>query len=365
MKVLWLFNHPAPYKIDFFNELGKNVDLTVIFERTAEGDRPKAFYYEKATSFKEIILSSLKLGDYNNACPCIIKEIKKHPFDIIVVNGWSTLTEMKVIRYLRRHKIPYIFAINGGIAKENEPGWKRRLKEKYLPDAALYLSPDEASSSYLAYYGVDPKAIRLYPYSTIFSSEIAASPLAAEEKKALRNKEGIPGERLFLSAGSFIPRKNDKELIALWAKMPKSDTLMLVGDGPEKETYERQIKEKGLTNVLIHPYLPHQEILRYFTLADASVFLTKEDIYGHVVNECLSQGTPVIASDKANSAKKLIHNGEEGYLVSLEDEEAILKAFHSPLTLSMGEKSIATAKKNTIEAMVKRHEEIFQEFLSR
>lgn len=365
MKVLWLFNHPAPYKIDFFNELGKKVDLTVIFERTTEGDRNKAFYYEKAISFKEIILSSMKFGDYNNFYPRILSEIKKNPADIIVVNGWSTLTEMKTIRYLQHHKIPYIFAINGGIAKEIEPAWKKRLKEKYLPGAKMYLSPDEFSSGYLAYYGVNPQAIVLYPYSTIYASEIASKPLNAAEKQALRSEKGIPGRRLFLSVGSFIPRKNDKELLGLWAKMPKEDTLMLIGDGQEKEDYERIVAEKNLTNVVIHPYLPHQEILHYFQMADASIFLTKEDIYGHVVNECLSQGTPVVASDKSNSAKNLIQNGKNGWLVPLSDEATILKALNSEFTEEMNQNALDTASNNTLEIMAKRHEEIFKEFLSR
>jgi hypothetical protein len=53
MKVLWLFNHPAPYKIDFFNELGKNVELTAIFERTAEGDRPRRSITRKPKTSKK------------------------------------------------------------------------------------------------------------------------------------------------------------------------------------------------------------------------------------------------------------------------------------------------------------------------
>ena len=31
-KVLFISNIPAPYRIDFFNELGKEVELTVLFE---------------------------------------------------------------------------------------------------------------------------------------------------------------------------------------------------------------------------------------------------------------------------------------------------------------------------------------------
>jgi glycosyltransferase involved in cell wall biosynthesis len=363
MKVLWLFNHPAPYKIDFFNTLGQKVDLTVIFERTSEGDRKKEFYYEKAKAFKEIILSSVKLGDYNNYCPCIIKMLKKNPADLIVVNGWSTLTEMKVLRYLKRHKIPYIFAINGGIARENEAGWKKRLKQKYLPGATLYLSPDPHSSDYLTYYGVDASKIRLYPYSTVFASEMAERPLTPAEKKAERLKEKIPGEEVYLSVGSFIPRKNDLQLLHYWTLMDPKKTLILIGNGPEEKTYREFIAEHHLSNVFIEGFRPHKEILHYFALADASLFLTKEDIYGHVVNECLSQGTPVIASLNANSARKLIQNGVNGYLLSLDNDEEIKAVLNKPITPEMGVKAIAAAKGNTIEAMSEAHLRIFEEAL--
>jgi hypothetical protein len=66
MKVFWLFNHPAPYKVDFFNELGKSCDLTVLFERANEAGRNAIFYSEKPLTFHAIIAQSLKLGGINN-----------------------------------------------------------------------------------------------------------------------------------------------------------------------------------------------------------------------------------------------------------------------------------------------------------
>ena len=33
MKILWLTNIPSPYRVGFFNELGKKTELTVAFER--------------------------------------------------------------------------------------------------------------------------------------------------------------------------------------------------------------------------------------------------------------------------------------------------------------------------------------------
>ena len=39
MKVLFMANIPSPYRVDFFNELGKYCDLTVTFEGRTATDR--------------------------------------------------------------------------------------------------------------------------------------------------------------------------------------------------------------------------------------------------------------------------------------------------------------------------------------
>jgi hypothetical protein len=363
MKVLWLFNHPAPYKVDFFNLLGSKVDLTVLFERTSEKGRPHSFYYEKAKSFKEIFIPAFPFGQYNNISSYPIHYLKHHDFDIIVINGWSSFSEMQTIRYLKKNNIPYIFAINGGIPKIEEPAWKRTLKTHYVPGAKAYLSPDTRSSQYLVYYGADPAKIFLYPYSTVFQSEMPAHPLSLDERYALRKKEGIPGNELFVSVGSFIKRKNELQLLRIWKSQPEDRVLLLIGNGPQKKTYLRYIKDNHLSNVKIMAYKPHGEILHYFALANASLFLTKEDIYGHVVNECLSQGTPVIASGNANAALKLINQDQNGRLVELESDKSIEKAIEEPFPEAMYNAALEQASHNTIEAMVDAHLAAFAEYL--
>jgi glycosyltransferase involved in cell wall biosynthesis len=363
MKVLWVFNHPAPYKVDFFNELGKKCDLTVLFERGNEGDRNPAFYYEKAKSFHPVFLNALKLGKYNSLTNKIVKEIKKTKYDAIVMNGYSTFGEMKALGYLHKKKIPYIFAINGGIVRENESNLRRYLKRKYISGATLYLAPDKHSGEYLKFYGADEKKIVLYPYSTVFASEVLPNPPTHDQQLSFRKKEGLPGERLFISVGQFISRKNNLELLKLWKKMDPKDTLLLVGDGPEKEQYLNFIAENKMVNVVIRDYEPHTKILNLFKLADFSIFLTKEDIYGHVVNESLSQGTPVIASTKANSALNLIENGVNGFLVDLDKPEEILKTLQQPTNELLRLGALETAQNNTIEKMADRHYEILEGFV--
>ena len=44
MKTLFVFNHPAPYKVHVFNILSELTDIQVIFERRTAKDRPNSFY---------------------------------------------------------------------------------------------------------------------------------------------------------------------------------------------------------------------------------------------------------------------------------------------------------------------------------
>lgn len=363
MKVFWLFNHPAPYKVDFFNELGKTCDLTVLFERANEVGRNTIFYNEHPLNFTAKIAKSLLLGGVNNWTREPVEEIKTGQYDLIVINGWRTLTERNTISYLKRHRIPYIFYINGGILKSHENGIKAQIKGSYIRGACSYFCPDENSENYLTHYGVDPKKILIYPYSSIYKNEILPVPYNEEQKASLRKHLKLEGEKLFVSSGQFIERKNFTELIDIWKDMPKIWTLLLVGEGKLKKKYEKKVQDFGLSNIVIRPFVPHGELLRMFRACDAFVFLSKEDIYGHVINEALSQGLPVVSSSHVNAARHLVKNGYDGYLVNLGDPKGIEKAISETLNATMQANAIQVAKENTLETMSSFHETAFKEIL--
>lgn len=363
MKVFWLFNHPAPYKVDFFNELGKSCDLTVLFERANEAGRNAIFYSENPLTFHAVIARSLKLGGINNWTREPVRMIKNGHYDLIVINGWRTVTERNVISYLKRHHIPYIFYINGGLIKAKENAIKFEVKRSYIKGANAYFCPDRNSAKYLTHYGADSSKIFLYPYSSIFASEVLPSPYTPYQKKALRDRIHLPGEKIFVSSGQFIERKNFGELIAIWKEMPKEWTLLLVGEGKQKKDYEKEKKDLGLDNVILLPFRPHKELLRLFRACDAFVFLSKEDIYGHVINEALSQGLPVVSSSHVNAAAHLIKNGYDGFLIDLGDPAAIEHAIAQSVDPMMQSNAIEVAKQNTIEISAQFHLEQFDRLI--
>ncbi|MCR5348568.1 MAG: glycosyltransferase family 4 protein [Bacilli bacterium] len=363
MRIFWLFNHPAPYKVDFFNCLGENNELTVYFERLSEGGRNATFYGHAPKTFHAIYGHPLKLGSFNNLSWKPLSYIKKKEFDVIVLNGWRTFTERIAISYCKRHHIPYVFAINGGIIRKKENNISSLIKSSYISGADLYLSPDECSSEYLTYYGADKARIRLFPYGSVKESELLDQLYDEKAIAKLRKKLDIPGRRVFVSSGFFIPRKGFESLIRLWERMPKEDSLYLIGEGKQKRLYQRLIRELGLTNVFIRPFMDHANLFRFYRACDAFLFPTKEDIYGHVVTEAMSQGLPVFSSDKANASKRLIKPKINGSIVDFDNAEEVVLTLCNADLPSMKQKAIETAKGYTYEASAKAHQELLEEFL--
>ncbi|HKM11540.1 MAG: glycosyltransferase family 4 protein [Bacilli bacterium] len=359
MKVFITFNHPAPYKVALFNGLASFFDLHVIFERTKARNRNKIFYQDQQYKFNFHTIRGWCLGDENFLSWGIKKHLKQNSYDLIVMNGYSTIAEMIALRYLKKHHIPYIFAINGGVVRTKENRFKRGIKHYFIDGATFYLSPSEEADRYLLHYGVERKRILHYPYSTIYEHEIATKKITSLEKRFLRKQLGIDGEQVFISVGQFIERKNNMRLLKIWKLMPKSRTLVLIGDGPDRVKYENFIKDNKIENVCLLNFKARKDVLNLLRISDYAIFLSKEDIYGHVVNEALSQGLGVIASNKMVAARTLVQDGSNGFLVDPENEAQVLFSINTIVTKDFYHKAIEVAKQNTIEAMVARHVEIF------
>ena len=358
-KVLFVFNHPAPYKVRLLNELSKEFDLSVIFERDSNSDRNKKFYEENKINFNRILIKGIKLFRENFLSAGITKIIKNNKFDLIVMNGYSTFAEAHAIRYMKKHNIPYVLYINGGIIRKHESKLRKSYKTKMISGAKAYFSPDKESNKYLVYYGAEEKRILNYTYSTIYEKEIIKSPLTKKEKIAAREKLGLNFENLFVSAGQLIKRKNYLELVKVWKN--KQDGLLIFGEGKQRQQIEKFIKKNDLKNVILMGHKSRDEMFKYFAIADAFVFPSNEDIYGHVINEAFSQGLPVISTENVNSAKKLINENLNGFLVKHVNCGCFDVALDKIKKADLTKGAIKTAKENTIEIMVKEHIKMFNE----
>ena len=127
MKILYLTNIPSPYRMDYFNELGKYCDLTVIFERKGHKTRDKSWQHFCIKYFNGIFLKGPEIGTYEKLGLEVIKYLKRGLYDYIVVTDMSSITGMVAIFWMRLRKINYCIEGDGAFAGSGK-GLKEWIK---------------------------------------------------------------------------------------------------------------------------------------------------------------------------------------------------------------------------------------------
>ncbi len=354
-KILWLTNIPSPYRVAFFNELGKYCDLTVIFERRSSTERDDSWSHFKTENFQAVFLKGKSVGVAEAFCPSISKYLKrKFQYDHIVVTNFSDPTGMWAISKLRARKIPYEIESDGAFAN-NRKGIKEKVKKWLLSKATRYFSTAEEHDRYYKNYGATEDKLVRYPFTSIFEKEVLNQPIALEKKNELRQKLGIKEERVILAVGQFIPRKGYDVLLKACTLLDGAGVYIVGGNAPEE--YSTLLEELKLSNVYFIDFKPKEALSEYYELADVFVHPTREDIWGLVINEALAKGLPVVTTDRCIAGLAMVKQNENGCIVPVEDHKALAEGILQCLENRevYAECALQVAKEYTIEKMVKAH----------
>lgn len=362
VKILFITNIPSPYRVDFFNELGKLCDLTVIFERPASSERDDSWKNYSIEHFKAIMLKGLKRGVANAVCPSVLQYIKKGMYDRVIVTNFTSPTGMLAITWLRMKKIPYWLESDGGFPK-NGMGFREKLKKHFIRGAAGYFSTAQAHDAYYCQYGGTPERMIRYPFTSLYAKDILQAPVSPKEKAALREKLGITQDRVVLSIGQFIYRKGFDILLDALAELPGNVGCYIIGGEPTP-AYLEQVQRLGLSSVHFVSFRSKQALAEYFKAADLFVLPTREDIWGLVINEAMANGLPVVTTDRCVAGLELITSPALGRIVPVENSRELALAIEQVLeqtTPRASEEVLEKIRQYSFEEMAKRHMEILTE----
>ena len=356
-KVLFLTNIPSPYRVSFFNELGKSVDLTVVFEKAKSDERDSSWSYFKALTFKPIFLKGIKVAPNKSLCLSSISYLKKNAksFDYIFCCNYATPTGLLEIFYLKLKKIPYIIEGDGGFYNPKKR-IRNSIKKHIFKNADYFFSTSTEFDKYLLMLGAAQEKIYRYSFSSVFDNEILNGPLNVNEILSIRNKNSIPNKKVVVSVGQFIERKGFDLLIKASDYFDESYVFYIIGGAPNKE-YSDLIKSKKINNLILKPFMEKKKLFRFLSACDLFVLPTREDIWGLVVNEVMACGLPVVSTDRCISALEMI-NSRNGFVIETNSISAIvnsIKEFFSKDIKSFRYEALSTAHKFTIEQMVSDH----------
>ncbi len=366
MRVLYLTNLRAPYRMLFFEKLGKLCDLTVLIERETAYDRDiNWFEQDNINTFKIISMKGIHISNDSAFNPSVLRWLSKRKFDIIVVGGYSSLTEILAILYMRLRRISFVLSVDGGFAEKDEHILKRKLKQLLVSSACHWLASGRGAGDFLEFYGADCKKTFIYPFASVEDKDILKEPLSVPEKENYKRLLGLDGRLLVLSIGRFIPCKGFEILLDAWGRLTHENcTLAIIGGGPLKTQYLNSIKNSQIKNTIILDFMKKEELLTWYRSADVFVLPTHKDIWGLVVNEAMAQGLPVISTNSCLAALELVRNGENGYIVDTGDVKALTICMEQlindgVLRKNMSACALKTIIPYTIENMVHSHIQAF------
>lgn len=363
MKVLFLTNIPVPYRIDFFNELGKKIDLTVVFDRKTATDRDTEWLNNNIRNFKAIFLKSVKFGNENAISFNVIKYLN-NTYDYIIVGTHISYTALVAMFYMKVKGIKYIFNCDGGVFYSNENKIKKLLKKFFVKNAFCWLSTGEYTNTWLTYYGAKKDDICIYPFASFCKKYIVDKPINIVEKNQCKKCVGIANKFLIVTVGRFIDLKGFDVLIEAAQYLKDLDLMIyIIGGNKPLAKWLEIIDKYKLDNIRFINFQNSENLKVFYKAADIFVLPTRQDSWGLVVNEAMGNALPIITTDKCNAGLELIKNGENGFIVPAGDIKLLAYKIrflyeNNNIRFNMALNNLEKIKGYTIEKMVYRHLEI-------
>lgn len=365
MKVLYLTNLPVPYRVEFFNILGKEIDLTVIFDRDSAMDREDSWLSNNIKYFTGYFLNSWEIGNENSISFEIFKYLKRD-WDIIVIGTHVSYTALVAMLYMRLRGIRFVFNCDGGVFYEGESKIKKAIKKFFVQSAECYLSTGKITDQWFRYYGADSKCIYRYPFAAFDEKYISKSK---SEKWNIRRKLGIPlDKKVIISVGRFIDLKGFDVLIKAFKSINHNAVLYIIGGSFPKKEWLPLLKLNGNEQIKFIEFQDNYNLTLWYQAADIFVLATRRDSWGLVINEAMAHGLPVITTNRCNAGLELINDYENGFIFEVDDYNQLTDKINmllenDALCIEQGENNKRKIKNYTLEKMVTVHLNVFKEIL--
>ncbi len=261
--------------------------------------------------------------------PDIIQRIDAFGPDAILVFGWAFNSHLKVLRHYSK-KILVIFRGDSTLLDKTNL-LKNLFRSAILKwvyifvDYALYVGTN--NYNYFKKAGLLEEQLIYAPPAIDLERFSNDEEVREKEAIAWREKLNIKAvKKIFLFAGKLEEKKNVQLLLKSYTEsgLSEKSEVVIVGNGK----LEEELKKEFGNNTGIHflDFKNQSEMPTIYRMADIFVLPSSGpgETWGLAINEAMSCGRPVIASDKCGSAIDLIDNGITGFIFKSGDEQDLV-----------------------------------------
>lgn len=320
--------HPAlaPYRIDFFNALVNEFECHIVFlQRNNRNQNFNQQLLSAQSKFHSLYMKFkfvFKGRDINFG---YIYYILKYKPDIIISIEYGLPT---ILSYLYKKLFRFKYSLyticddSIDIAK-NCTGIRKLSRNFFVPRlSGIIFTSQNIIDWYKKYVNKNTRGL-VFP---IIKDELVYKrylnniiPISANLKKQFN----LDNQKVILYVGRLAKVKNLGTLIRAFAKAsPSQTTLVLVGDGEQKNHIVQDIDKLNIVNkVLLVGRKEGDELYAWYNIANLFVLPSKYEPFGAVTAEALQAGCKVICSNKAGSS--VLINKTNGILFNPDDEEQL------------------------------------------
>ena len=187
--------------------------------------------------------------------------------------------------------------------------FKRNIMEKGVPEDKIVIIPNWVDTD------------QVYPI--------------AREDNVLFDRYGLERDKYYICYSGNVGHSQNLNLLLDAAKVMQKDLpdvrFVIIGEGAAKENLAGMIDAEGLTNVILLPFQPYEDIAHVFSLGDADLIISKPGIGGSSVPSktwsILAAERPILASfDEDSALAKLIQEQNCGVVANAGELDSLTAA---------------------------------------
>lgn len=327
----------------------------------AEPMRPRSGKYRllKGTSRTNIPAAAWKLSK-------LLKEweidvVHAHHYDQAVIAWLATKLYRRTKLVIGRHYSDSLYRLSDKRKSRIFIGLEQAINRH----AARIIVPSKMIFEILTErQGIDPAKIDIVHYGFVPAKYASVE---ASKIVAVRNEFAMDGKFVVANFSRLHEEKGHAFLVEAAAKL-KDDIrnllVICVGEGPERSSIEKQIRELGVgENVKLAGW--RTDAMAIMSAADAVVQSTLQEAFSQAMIEALWMSKPLIMTD-VSGARDVIRDGENGLIVPKVDSSALADAIKRLVAdTALGEEMAHAGRELVesdlvIEKKIKEYERVFE-----
>jgi glycosyltransferase involved in cell wall biosynthesis len=340
----------ARYKGAIFSKIFANSSrsgVSTAFIQVGETDFDRKDLGGADRSYHQYPYSLLFAGSYDQIPPLkliasLSADLIKNPSDLVILPGYHRpeYWVMLIICILRRRRRA-VFCDSTAFDRAKSP-WREKAKAIFFRHCDGFFCYGSRSKQYVASYGIDPLKI----YDGCQAAALAHDYDAAAIQSYYGSRPISSASSFkFLYVGRLVMQKGLFDLLDAFCRIRQQNpeaTLDLVGSGLLEEDLRQRAGRLGIESAVAFLGIKTPEDIGKLLMSSAAMILPSHtEPWGLVVNESLSFGCPVVASDVCGCVPELVRDGVTGYSFPAGDVDALTNAMMSVARLSKDRNGVA------------------------